>query len=359
MRARLRGPGGASTITLPDDATVGDLIAEITSKTSITKFDVKYGYPPKPLRLEQSQRSTPLKDLDVKLDGEQLTISSKDEPVEPPASKPAALSKQQTEPLTDPQKDSPEASFSFGIKSSTSSKEKPKPIALKKQSMAGDVPEIPMPDRGATLVLRVMPDDNSCLFRAFATAFLPTGDDLSMPELRSLVAQTIQEQPEVYTKAILDQQPDDYCRWIQTPDAWGGAIELGILSQNFGVEICSIDVQSLQVYKFNEGSENRVILIYSGIHYDTIVQSPSDPPHTRATLPAEMDLRLWPSDDDYILTKAKELATKLQELHYYTDTGGMAIRCNTCQTVVYGEKQATQHATQMGHYDMAEITSNE
>jgi hypothetical protein len=87
-----------------------------------------------------------------------------------------------------------------------------------------------------------MPDDNSCLFRAFGTAVLP-GDDLSMLELRSLVASAIQAEPEVYTKVVLEQNPDDYCRWIQTQDAWGGAIEMGILSKHFDIEICSIDVQ--------------------------------------------------------------------------------------------------------------------
>jgi ubiquitin thioesterase OTU1 len=87
-----------------------------------------------------------------------------------------------------------------------------------------------------------MPDDNSCLFRAFGTAVLP-GDDLSMPELRSLVAAAIQAQPDIYTQVVLEQNPDDYCIWIQTEDAWGGAIELTILSQHFDIEICSIDVQ--------------------------------------------------------------------------------------------------------------------
>lgn len=91
--------------------------------------------------------------------------------------------------------------------------------------------------------MRVMPDDNSCLFRAFAAAVLP-GDDLSMLELRSLVASQIQEEPDVYTKVVLDnREPDDYCRWIQTEEAWGGAIELAILSKHFNVEVCSIDVQ--------------------------------------------------------------------------------------------------------------------
>lgn len=91
-----------------------------------------------------------------------------------------------------------------------------------------------------------MPDDNSCLFRAFGTAVLP-GDDLSMPELRSIIASTIQGDPETYTKVVLEQNPDDYCRWIQTQDAWGGAIEAGILSKFFDIEICSIDVKVLML----------------------------------------------------------------------------------------------------------------
>jgi ubiquitin thioesterase OTU1 len=88
-----------------------------------------------------------------------------------------------------------------------------------------------------------MPDDNSCLFRAFSTAVLPTGDDLGMPELRALIASHIQQDPETYTKVVLEQPPDDYCRWIQTEDAWGGFIEMGILAKHFDVQICSIDVQ--------------------------------------------------------------------------------------------------------------------
>lgn len=88
-----------------------------------------------------------------------------------------------------------------------------------------------------------MPDDNSCLFRAFSTAVLPTGDDLGMPEIRALIAGYIQQDPKRYTKVVLEQPPDDYCRWIQTEDAWGGYIEMGILAKHFDIQICSIDVQ--------------------------------------------------------------------------------------------------------------------
>ncbi|KAL5354090.1 ubiquitin-specific protease otu1 [Pseudogymnoascus australis] len=223
--------------------------------------------------------------------------------------------------------------------------------------MAEDTPELPLPDRGATLVMRVMPDDNSCLFRAFAAAVLP-GDDLSMLELRSLVASQIQEEPDVYTKVVLDnREPDDYCRWIQTEEAWGGAIELAILSKHFNVEVCSIDVQSLRIDRFNEGAPIRCILVYSGIHYDTIVQSPSDPPHIVADNPPELDKRVWDSYDDDILVKAQQLCEVLQGKHYFTNVREMAIRCTNCGWVGYGEAQAAVHAQQTGHYDMAEQKS--
>jgi ubiquitin thioesterase OTU1 len=111
----------------------------------------------------------------------------------------------------------------------------------------------------------------------------------------------------------------------------------------------------LGVVRYNEGQEKRIILVYSGIHYDTIVQAPSDPPHTKANFPPELDVRVWDADDGEILAKALQLCKKLQELHYFTDTGGMAIKCQICSTIVYGEVQASMHAQESGHYDMAEI----
>ncbi|PVH76001.1 OTU-domain-containing protein [Cadophora sp. DSE1049] len=333
MRTRVRAPAGAFTITLPDDATVGDLISQITEKTSIARFDTKHGYPPIPLLLEESDSSLPLSELGVKLDGEQLTISQKDEtPVDKGDTKVAGA--QGVSSVQIPGQ---------GLDGAASTKPESKPVALKRKGMEGDVPELPMPDRGSTVVLRVMPDDNSCLFRAFGTAVLP-GDDQSMTELRSIIATAIQSEPETYSKVVLEQEPDDYCRWIQTPDAWGGAIEMGIMATYFGVEICSIDVQSLRIDKFNEDALTRCILVYSGIHYDTIAESPM-------TTNPEFDTKVWGTDDNEILQGALALCKKLQAKHYFTDTGGMAIKCNECGAIVYGQGQASGHAQQFGHYE--------
>jgi len=152
MRTRLRAPGGASTLTLPDDATVGDLIQQITEKTSVTNFDVKYGYPPKPLLLDQYVKSQALNKLDVKLDGEQLTISPKDDPSAKPASLPRIA---ETVTKAEEKSTNQGSNFSFadvpGFEQSQPEKAPTRPVALQRKTMEGDVPELPLPERGATL----------------------------------------------------------------------------------------------------------------------------------------------------------------------------------------------------------------
>lgn len=151
MRLRLRAPQGASTITLPDTATVNDLISQITEKTSISKFDIKYGYPPKPLLLQQIDPFQALSRLEVKLDGEQLTISPKDDGVAAKeAKKPEATAQQKPQANKAGGSRPDPDSFSF-TGEPTSQKKTSGPVSLKRKTMEGEVPELPLPERGATL----------------------------------------------------------------------------------------------------------------------------------------------------------------------------------------------------------------
>lgn len=218
--------------------------------------------------------------------------------------------------------------------------------------MGGDPPEIPLSSHASKLVLRIMPDDNSCLFRAFGSAFFGIMDN--MTELRSIIASYIQEHREEYSEVVLEKPPDDYCRWIQTEDAWGGAIELNVLSRQFDIEICSIDVQTLRVDRFNEGMPKRCILVYSGIHYDTIALSQSDPYAMGGYAQPEEDVKIFDPKDDVLLAAAVELCAELQKRHYFTDTAGFQVRCNICKKTFVGEKGATEHASMTGHYDFGE-----
>lgn len=325
MRFRVRGPSGQSTVNLDDSATIRDLQAQIAEKTGLGSFDVKYGYPDlKPLNLDNCQLEQKISELGVNLNGEQLIVAARQSPVPPPETTPAQAGPTHQQP----------------------------PLTQKPKESADDPPEVPSPEHGGTFVLRVMPDDNSCLFRAVGAAVM--GDMDTMVELRSIVAGSIQSNPTEYTTVVLGKKPDEYCQWIQNEDSWGGAIELKILSEYFNIEICSIDVRTLHMFQFNEGAPTRCIVVYSGIHYDVLALCPSDPPYTRADPTTQNDTKIFDAADPVVLEKAKEVCRVLQSKHYYTDTSGFLVRCNTCGSTFTGEKGAVKHASETGHYDFGE-----
>ncbi|KAI9703972.1 MAG: ubiquitin-specific protease otu1 [Bogoriella megaspora] len=340
MRIRVRGPAGVSTINLEPSQTLAELRSAIQETTSVPDFDLKYGYPPQPLDITEMDAAVRLSDTGINLDGEQLIVMPRD--VQSKLQHPVKM--EDNLPPPDAVKPLPKQGGQSLLH-----------LARKETGVENDPPELPIPSHDGTIVLRVMPDDNSCMFRALGSAVLGSLD--SMTELRSAVAQGIQTNPDLYGEAVLQQKPDDYCRWIQTEYAWGGGIELSILSQHFDIEVCSINVQDLRVDYFNEGKPTRCILVYSGIHYDTIAINPSSPPHTKADSPAEFDVKVFDSFDDEILQKAKELCKILQGKHYFTDTGGFSIKCNICGWKGNGERGATEHAKETGHMDFGEAAS--
>lgn len=356
MRIRVRGPEGQSILTLLDTATVGELLSQLSKHTPNDRPEIKYGYPPKPLSLDTFEPSTKLTDTGLRIDGEQLIVSRGHYDKKETASEPSNSSpKSSTHDLAiHPLSSDPNSLFAGNgtAPSTRTRKQANKPLSLSRKPPSTEPPELAFPPQASTMILRIMPDDNSCLFRAFGTAVLPNMDN--MTELRSIVAQNIQQHPEKYSAVVLDQEPDEYCRWIQSQDAWGGAIELDILSRHFELEICSIDVQTCRVDRFNEGRETRCILVYSGIHYDTIALSPSEPPFEHSYAPPDFDTKIFEAFDDAILEKALELSKILQERHYFTDTSRFSIQCNVCKKTFMGEGGATEHAKETGHYDFGE-----
>ncbi|KAF9701924.1 hypothetical protein EKO04_000461 [Ascochyta lentis] len=322
VRIRLRAPNGQHTLALDDNAAVSDLLSAITTSTDLPLYDLKWGFPPQPLDPSLYGLSTLLKDTDLNLNGAQIIV----------------IAQATGDPTEQKQDDA-----------STSQSAAPLSLQRKEQPALKDTPEVFVPDRSGTVVLRVMPDDNSCMFRALGSAVLTDTLD-SMTELRSLVAQSIQRDPEYYNDAILQRSPDDYCKWIQYADSWGGGIELSILSQEFDIEIASINVQDLRVDRFNEGRPRRCILVYSGIHYDTIAFVP----YGSSTFSPENDVKLFDASDDVMLEAARQLCGELKKQKYYTDTQKFDIKCNICGWRGAGERGAVQHAEETGHVDFGE-----
>lgn len=149
MKLRLRGPAGVSTLTFEDDATVGDLRAQIKEKTSLTKYDVKYGYPPIPLTLASD--AALLSSLDVKLHGQQLMVTSQSsiEDGTPQISKDNAVAPRPTTSFDGPKHN---ASLQDEAADAPPLRAQSQPISLKHKTIEEkEVPEIPLPLRGATL----------------------------------------------------------------------------------------------------------------------------------------------------------------------------------------------------------------
>lgn len=176
MRLRVRGPSGVSQISVSDDSSWGDLKHTISEKTSVADFDVKYGYPPQALDTESIDNGTKLTDIGIKLDGEQLTIVPRDiqhslhSPLS--GSNPDPRGVGRLPPLKDiqPRQHNPE-DFPSGP-SQAEARAAPLTLAKKPNNLEGEPPEIPVPALDGVLVLRVMPDDNSCMFRAVGGAVL-------------------------------------------------------------------------------------------------------------------------------------------------------------------------------------------
>ncbi|KAK2612238.1 ubiquitin-specific protease otu1 [Conoideocrella luteorostrata] len=325
MRARYKGPSGTGIIEIDDDATIQLVFEALGSKSLIEHFTIKYGPPTAMRTIDLSMGDLAAKSF--ALHGETLTIVPSKKKV-----------------------DSPEPERC----DSSPSRDGKQPRGALRTGIAPDDIVVPWPERKGSLLLRVMPSDNSCLFTAFGGAF---PKQIPAQKLRQMMADYIANHSDLYNEAILGCSPIEYRRSIRDPDRWGGGIELSILSTIFDIEICTFDVQGQHLISFGEEKQNRCILIYSGIHYDRVAFSYSDYPHHTADLPPELDKSIWPSNDLDVLEKTKTLVQKLHVSHYYTDTEGLVLKCNIpgCGWLGNGQLAAKQHAELTGHANLTEI----
>lgn len=90
--------------------------------------------------------------------------------------------------------------------------------------------------------------------------------------MREIIAQHVSNDSETYNEAILGKPNSEYCDWIKRPESWGGAIEVSILSQYYGVEIAVVDITNALINRFGEDKQfgMRVFLLFDGIHYDPL-----------------------------------------------------------------------------------------
>lgn len=194
---------------------------------------------------------------------------------------------------------------------------------------------------------KVVPADNSCLFTSINYCMSGTlvGSEHSA-FMREVIANVVSSDKEKFCEAYLGRSNSDYCRWIQSKDAWGGAIEVQILSEYFQVQIVVLDTKSGSMTIFGETCNfpTRMVLIYDGIHYDALYDKTDG-----------AEVTVHSVNDESIMAKAKVAAKEAKDAHNYTDTAGFTLKCLVCGTRLKGETEAQKHAKMTSHTNFSEV----
>lgn len=192
------------------------------------------------------------------------------------------------------------------------------------------------------VVMREVPDDNSCLFRSVNS--LLGRPSRSPGFLRNVIARHVVSHRDKYTDAMLGRSTDEYAAWILSDNAWGGAIELSILAAHFQLQLAAFDVHTMRLDRYAETEAFPTVgfLIYDGIHYNYTALS-------LAGASKDADVTQFDASDMHVVEKVRQLAQHLHDTKSYTDTASFKLKCLQCNTLLKGEQQAVEHAKATGH----------
>ncbi|XP_063227625.1 ubiquitin thioesterase Otu1 [Bacillus rossius redtenbacheri] len=198
------------------------------------------------------------------------------------------------------------------------------------------------------LMKKVVPADNSCLFTSIGFVLSGKVDLTCSSYMRQIIAETVSGDKDNYSEAILGKPNPEYCQWILKPESWGGAIELSILSNFYGLEIAVVDTLNAIINRFGEDHSyaHRVFLMFDGIHYDPLYLEPLEGDGIRTIFSAE---------DEGVLEQARELAHEAKSSRQFTDVNKFTLKCLVCDCLLTGQVQAQLHAKETGHMNFGEV----
>eukprot|EP00798_Chlamydomonas_sp_ICE-L_P022763 gene22763-29931_t len=341
---RCRGPAGQSTLQCDSDMPVFEFQALLQEKTGIAadRQEVLAGFPPKPIEWPSDCAAASLSTLPL-VNGDTVVVRERESaaPVVTPPAAEAALPVDEDDDLARAIAASLEVSLPQPSKAGApqvaelSQLQTPSAIQSNAVATSSTGPGQPAPTSvqladGSCVVRRVIDSDNSCLFNAMG--YVMEHSRLKSKELRGVIANVVSSNPDMYNEAFLGKENAEYCKWIQEPSKWGGAIELSILSAHYQREIAAYDIstQRCDLYGCVAGYSEQVMLLYDGLHYDAIAISAFD------GAPEELDITIFEPKLPTSIC-AKEGAAKL-----------------ACQIGLKGEKEAVEHAKSTGHSNFSE-----
>ncbi|XP_023174106.2 ubiquitin thioesterase OTU1 [Drosophila hydei] len=206
----------------------------------------------------------------------------------------------------------------------------------------------PNGDFNGILLKKVVPADNSCLFTSIRFVLNGKVDNEGSEMMRHIIAQEVAADTQQYNDAVLGKSNAEYCAWIQKADSWGGAIEVSILSNYYGIEIDVVDIQNAIINRFGEDKNFglRVFLLFDGIHYDPLYMEIS-----QSASPAT----IFPVEELGVYQQAEQLANEAKSSRQFTNVDKFNLRCLQCDLLLVGQAQAQQHAKATGHANFGEI----
>eukprot|EP00189_Rhodosorus_marinus_P007293 CAMPEP_0184752292 /NCGR_PEP_ID=MMETSP0315-20130426/43502_1 /TAXON_ID=101924 /ORGANISM="Rhodosorus marinus, Strain UTEX LB 2760" /LENGTH=322 /DNA_ID=CAMNT_0027231613 /DNA_START=84 /DNA_END=1052 /DNA_ORIENTATION=+ len=321
MLLRVRTRNGVSQVKAGDDWTRDELLKSISevSGIDVDRIKIKSGFPPREVSLDGGQYVK-----SIFRGGDSLVVEE-------------TAKKQSGDDL---------ALVKNDVTHNREHESEPSPAAVTPVGTRASAAGSSIADE-ANFVRRVVPDDNSCLFRAVSFVI---GQGHTAEFLRRSVANGVRDQPHFYTEVTLGKSNQEYQSWILRETSWGGAIELSILADHFKTEIAAIDVKTTRMDCYGEGKnyELRGYLLYDGIHYDALALALGGESNR------ELDVTLFASKDLVAQTKAIALAQREKKRKAYTDTANFKLKCQDCGSVVYGEKGALDHTKATAHANYAE-----
>jgi len=230
-------------------------------------------------------------------------------------------------------------------------------------------------DCGLTAKRVIIPADNSCLFNAIGYLLEHPGADVDtvaaqsevQKRLRSVVAESVIAQPDVYSESVLGMTPQKYAMWIRDSAHWGGEIEIAVLCGHYRVGIRVVDVCTGSVYHYcplgdsgGNATTRYLYLLYDGIHYDALVATAQINGVFRFGGGGGV-IKTFGDDKGQSVESVncmfKALAAGLKAAGGYTNLSSKdtCIQCMVCYKRCAGETEATQHAMATKHQNFRQI----
>jgi ubiquitin thioesterase OTU1 len=304
LSIRLRTPSGVKPLTLPLDATFQTLGARAADAAGLVAATLvlRAGFPPRPLDLASASLVSSV------LQSGEMVIAQGDAANGPGPSTPAV------------------------------------PIATTAPAAPAPSPGYDSITVSGNVVQRVVPDDNSCLFRSVAGIVYNQQNTAPEP-LRRICANAVAADPVFYSTDLLQKPNAEYCKWIMRDTSWGGEIELAILSKHFEVELAAWDIGNMVIHRYGEGQYGTVgYLAYDGLHYNFLALE----------IPGIPDVTKFPSDDPVAYAKVEELVRAQHVAGSFTNTSTFKLNCEQCGVIVRGEVEAQAHGNATGHTQFSE-----